>query len=359
MTRTVRKFVMGFTLIELLVVIAIIAILIGLLLPAVQKVREAANRATCQNNLHQIAIAAANYESAYQCFPPGICISANAPSGMTGATMAPPFAGPYSGVLAFLLPYMEQQVAYNLAISLAPQMFSTTGTQCAWMYFLPPVDTYQGQAAGLPNGTGYGFTPAMTKIKDYICPSNAPDVIQPMLPQNGGLGYIDAVWQEQGEFWCDFMYNPTPLQTPYQVTSYIGCSGAYGDDAGGSAGDFGSLGWKGTYIGMYTRNSKTTMGTITDGTSNTIAFGEVLGGNASARVADFYWFGAGSFPTYYGLSNNPAWYQYSSAHTGNIVQFAFADGSVRPITNAADYNSFIFASGMHDGYTINYTLLGQ
>ena len=102
--RSIKK---GFTLVELLVVIAIIGILIGMLLPAVQQVREAARRVTCANNMRQVALAAHNYESTHQRFPPGLWQEYidNDDRDLRG------FQG--HSVFYYLLPYMEQNAIFG------------------------------------------------------------------------------------------------------------------------------------------------------------------------------------------------------------------------------------------------------
>jgi prepilin-type N-terminal cleavage/methylation domain-containing protein/prepilin-type processing-associated H-X9-DG protein len=108
--RTTRR--AGMTLVEMLVVIAIIGILIALLLPAVQKVREAANRISCRNNLKQIGVALHHYHDAYGYFPPGI--------------QGQRFPGDYfentrNTWLALLLPYVEQGQNYNYLVGFGPE----------------------------------------------------------------------------------------------------------------------------------------------------------------------------------------------------------------------------------------------
>src|SRR5439155_24301180 len=97
----------AFTLSELLVVIAIIAVLIGLLLPAVQKVREAASRIKCANNLKQIGLAAHNYASTKESLPPGFVGS------LTNSQPDYTLKGPMYGSLVFLLPYLEMDNLYR------------------------------------------------------------------------------------------------------------------------------------------------------------------------------------------------------------------------------------------------------
>jgi prepilin-type N-terminal cleavage/methylation domain-containing protein/prepilin-type processing-associated H-X9-DG protein len=96
----------GFTLIELLVVIAIIAVLIGLLVPAVQKVREAANRMQCQNNLKQVGLALHSFHDTNRGFPPGEVVGPFPRLGVMTKTL--------HGSWTFLLPYLEQQALFDM-----------------------------------------------------------------------------------------------------------------------------------------------------------------------------------------------------------------------------------------------------
>jgi prepilin-type N-terminal cleavage/methylation domain-containing protein/prepilin-type processing-associated H-X9-DG protein len=141
----------AFTLIELLVVIAIIAILIGLLLPAVQKVREAASRASCQNNLKQMGLAIANFESAYGKLP--VAGEGSKPD-MSGTAFSndlvggahPPAGTQMHSLFTYLLPYVEQETVYRL---------------------IDPDEYYNVNSARFPGHAG-AFK---TVIKTFVCPS--------------------------------------------------------------------------------------------------------------------------------------------------------------------------------------------
>jgi len=202
---------LAFTLIELLVVIAIIAILIGLLVPAVQKVREAAARAQCQNNLKQWGLAAHTYHDANRKFPPGV----NRAGGKAGFNVEP-YAGKRFDWIIALLPYVEQgnlQKLYNF----------DRGT---WNSNL--IDPATGQpGAGAFSAQSFSL---------LVCPSSA---ISPLTD------------------------NVTDLPTIWALTSYLGCAGLVSwRDASE------------TCDGLFYRNRAHRIADVLDGTSNTLAFSE-------------------------------------------------------------------------------------
>src|SRR5690349_9537123 len=130
----------AFTLIELLVVIAIIAILIGLLLPAVQKIREAAARMKCTNNLKQIGLALHNYHDANNYFPPGYVDRNTNPASTPDNDLGPGWAWS-----SFLLPYLEQdnlykQINFNVAMGVGA---NAALAQQPLTIFQCPSDSYQ------------------------------------------------------------------------------------------------------------------------------------------------------------------------------------------------------------------------
>jgi prepilin-type N-terminal cleavage/methylation domain-containing protein/prepilin-type processing-associated H-X9-DG protein len=224
-----RSFRRAFTLIELLVVIAIIAVLIGLLLPAVQKVREAAARMKCSNNLKQIGVALHSYHDANMYFPPGYV------DGNTNPNLTPDNdVGPGWGWASFLLPYVEQGNLFNQ------------------INFSQPV------------GKGVNAAVSQQALSVFQCPSDPYQQSFPVYDSSFG----------------------TPIATVAHG-NYVGCNGweecfngaggnpQPGGGADGLAGQYGQAG-----VGLFYRNSRNKMAIVTDGTSNTIFAGERSGNHS-------------------------------------------------------------------------------
>jgi prepilin-type N-terminal cleavage/methylation domain-containing protein/prepilin-type processing-associated H-X9-DG protein len=316
----------GFTLIELLVVIAIIAILIALLVPAVQKVRAAAARTQCLNNLKQICLATHNYHDSKKALPPGVLGPLPQHSGFS-------FAAAHLGALTFILPYMDQN---PLFLQIDAQYAGSGG-----------VSVNNNSTTGWW-ATGC-FNIAKNRLPVFKCPSDGAS--DDYVPVNGTF----VTFYATGNTLTGGYYPGNP---GFGLTNYIACAGFIGWTTNPP--------WQ-QYLGAFYDRSIETFPIMTDGTSNTILFGETLGGpsNGAPRPFNISWIGGSCMATAWGMSYPGDWYQFNSQHTGQISNFGFGDGSVRSLsignvgTGGAGYNNFLAATGIRDNVTVDFTSIGN
>jgi prepilin-type N-terminal cleavage/methylation domain-containing protein len=326
----------AFTLVELLVVIAIIGVLVALLLPAVQAAREAARRTQCTNNLKQLGLAAQNFHDTYGRLPPGYC--------GTNSFTGPGYSNTqWLGTIPFLLPYVEQQNIYDQIQTVKDPMQPTSNAQQnPWPTGSVPV--WWGLASD--------WNAAQTRVNAFLCPSTNP------YSSTGGTFALLHTYGLDGSGTLTGAYFGGSNQIGR--TSYLSASGGLGTiplSAGASGG------WQ-QFAGAFTNRSMNNLAAVVDGTSNTLAFGEAVGGrfvNGSTQTKQleyaYSWMGCGGMPSAWNLRGTTGpnfshnWYQFSSEHPGGVL-FVYCDGSVRNITWQVDRLAFRYVSSMAEGQVV-------
>jgi prepilin-type N-terminal cleavage/methylation domain-containing protein len=305
----------GFTLVELLVVLGILTLLAGIILPAVQKAREANNRLLCASNLRQLGLAAHHFHQDHGRLPPGYL----GPS-LEANTDRPRhfYQGQWVGHFPLLLPYLEQDsLARLLDIDFRPEVV----TELPWFWKPGPV-SHAGN-----------YTAGMTRLRIFRCPSSAeytPEVEHPG-PGGGGtiLGthtYNSPEVEVETDGWIDDYVRSRDYR-------FLGRSNYAGVAGCGT----GTHPFFARFEGIYTNRSKNTLGQLTaqDGASNTLFYGETSGSRWNGSrpdTVDLSWMGAGALGTFGGLRRaRDAETTHFSSHHAAGVQFCFADGSVRTL----------------------------
>ena len=317
----------AFTLVELLVVIAIIGILIGMLLPAVQQVREAARRTACANNLRQLGLACHNYESAFKVYPMGYSGPfGDFPCYPNGGGDCPLGAWQFEnfGVLPHLLPYIESG---NVQDIMDTEILRQDTTIQAGV-------NYRGYWTYFPET----WSTVFTEIPTFLCPSGDPrdpdfSIDSNMVQESNGTASVIA-------------YGRT--ERGLGQTDYIGVSGAFGLAPSFREG-------AGYFVNRRTRR----VADILDGSSNTLMMGENESGlqitqSGSERFFGWMWIGSTGLPVMNELASGRerGFEQFSSMHPG-IVHFAIGDGSVNGINVNIDFALLLALAGIEDGVLVD------